>query len=136
MHDYWCIFSNAIKIINIQLLSNAEILRFTFKCLRFIQAFPYLFSTIVSNLSMYFYRGLILLYLSFIITFRCTHLLLIVVAAEKAHQNLLDGVEHFDKTQMKHTTTEEKNSLPAIEGCYRFIYRLARLCLKYLYFLF
>lgn len=39
-----------------------------------------------------------------------------VVAAEKAHQNLLEGVEHFDKTQMKHTTTEEKNSLPPIEG--------------------
>lgn len=39
-----------------------------------------------------------------------------VVAAEKAHQNLLDGVEHFDKSQMKHTTTEEKNSLPPIEG--------------------
>ncbi|KPJ05118.1 hypothetical protein RR46_03955 [Papilio xuthus] len=39
-----------------------------------------------------------------------------VVAAEKAHQNLLDGVEHFDKTQMKHTTTEEKNPLPPKEA--------------------
>lgn len=47
-----------------------------------------------------------------------------VVAAEKAHQNLLDGVEHFDKSQMKHTTTEEKNILPPIEGFY-----YAALCL-------
>lgn len=40
------------------------------------------------------------------------------MAAEKAHQNLLDGVEHFDKSQMKHATTEEKNPLPPIEGLY------------------
>lgn len=49
-----------------------------------------------------------------------------VVAAEKQHQNLLEGVEHFDKTQMKHTTTEEKNPLPPIEG----------FCLPALYFFF
>lgn len=52
----------------------------------------------------------------------CTICFASVVAAEKQHQNLLDGVEHFDKTQMKHTTTEEKNPLPPIEGLYlRFI---------------
>lgn len=42
----------------------------------------------------------------------------IVVAAEKAHQNLLDGVEQFDKTQMKHANTEEKNTLPPVEGLF------------------
>lgn len=40
----------------------------------------------------------------------------IVVAAEKQHQNLLNGVEHFDKTCMKHTETDEKNNLPPLEG--------------------
>lgn len=39
-----------------------------------------------------------------------------MVAAEKAHLNLINGVEHFDKSSMKHTTTEEKNQLPPIEG--------------------
>lgn len=39
-----------------------------------------------------------------------------VVAAEKIHQNLLSGVELFDKACMKRTETEEKNSLPPIEG--------------------
>lgn len=39
-----------------------------------------------------------------------------VVAAEKIHQSLLTGVEHFDKATMKHTTTEEKNPLPPVEG--------------------
>lgn len=48
----------------------------------------------------------------------CTICFIPVVAAEKAHQNLLDGVEQFDKSQMKHATTEEKNILPPIEGFY------------------
>lgn len=39
-----------------------------------------------------------------------------VVAAEKIHQNLLNGVEHFDKNSMKHAETSEKNTLPPIEG--------------------
>lgn len=38
------------------------------------------------------------------------------VAAEKAHISLINGVEHFDKTTMKHTETDEKNPLPPIEG--------------------
>lgn len=38
------------------------------------------------------------------------------VAAEKNHQNFLTGVEHFDKSSMKHTETTEKNALPPIEG--------------------
>jgi Thymosin beta-4 family len=38
------------------------------------------------------------------------------VAAEKAHISLINGVEHFDKTSMKHTETEEKNPLPPMEG--------------------
>lgn len=61
------------------------------------------------NLNAYFF-----IYLCFALH----DLLIPVVAAEKAHQNLLDGVEHFDKSQMKHATTEEKNILPPIEGFY------------------
>lgn len=38
------------------------------------------------------------------------------VAAEKAHNSLISGVEHFDKATMKHAETEEKNPLPPIEG--------------------
>lgn len=53
---------------------------------------------------------------AFIYVLPCTICFAPVVAAEKAHQNFLDGVEHFDKTQMKHATTEEKNSLPPKEG--------------------
>lgn len=41
-----------------------------------------------------------------------------VVAAEKNHQNFLTGVEHFDKSSMKHTETTEKNALPPIEGLF------------------
>lgn len=52
----------------------------------------------------------------------CTICFASVVAAEKQHQNLLDGVEHFDKSQMKHTTTEEKNPLPPIEGLFLLLY--------------
>jgi hypothetical protein len=32
------------------------------------------------------------------------------------HQNLLEGVEHFDKATMKPTQTQEKNPLPDPEG--------------------
>lgn len=39
-----------------------------------------------------------------------------VVLQEKTHQNLLNGLEHFDKTTMKHTTTAEKIILPDSEG--------------------
>lgn len=39
-----------------------------------------------------------------------------MVQQEKVHQNLLNGVEHFDKTTMKHATTTEKNTLPDPEG--------------------
>lgn len=38
------------------------------------------------------------------------------VAAEKAHNELISGVEHFDKAKMKHTETSEKNPLPPMEG--------------------
>lgn len=64
---------------------------------------------------------IIYLYLLFVLP--CTICFASVVAAEKQHQNLLDGVEHFDKSQMKHTTTEEKNPLPPIEGfCFAALY--------------
>lgn len=36
--------------------------------------------------------------------------------AEKAHNDLISGVEHFDKASMKHTETTEKNPLPPNEG--------------------
>lgn len=38
------------------------------------------------------------------------------VQAEKSHQQFINGVEHFDKTSMKHTETEEKNPLPDVNG--------------------
>lgn len=40
------------------------------------------------------------------------------MAAEKAHVDLISGVEHFDKAKMKHTETTEKNQLPPIEGLF------------------
>ena len=63
----------------------------------------------------------------------CTICFASVVAAEKQHQNLLDGVEHFDKTQMKHTTTEEKNPLPPIEGLFLLLYIILPICLYIFY---
>lgn len=41
---------------------------------------------------------------------------MIVVQQEKTHLNLINGVEHFDKTTMKRTTTAEKIILPDNEG--------------------
>ena len=38
------------------------------------------------------------------------------VQQEKTHQNLLTGVEHFDKDSMKNVTPEEKTHLPSPEG--------------------
>jgi Thymosin beta-4 family len=40
------------------------------------------------------------------------------VAAEKAHQSFLNGVEGFDKSSMNHAETTEKNPLPPMEGLY------------------
>lgn len=42
----------------------------------------------------------------------------LVVQQEKTHQNFLSGVEHFDKSTMKHTETSEKVVLPNTEGLY------------------
>lgn len=39
-----------------------------------------------------------------------------VVLQEKTHQNLLNGVEGFDKSSMKHATTAEKIVLPDVAG--------------------
>jgi len=39
-----------------------------------------------------------------------------VVRQEKVHQSLFNGVEHFDKTSMKHAETVEKNPLPDPAG--------------------
>lgn len=41
---------------------------------------------------------------------------MLVVLQEKNHLNLINGVEHFDKSTMKHATTEEKVILPDTEG--------------------
>lgn len=43
-------------------------------------------------------------------------LCMLAVQQERTHQNLLSGVEHFDKSSMKHATTTEKNVLPDSEG--------------------
>lgn len=40
----------------------------------------------------------------------------LVVQQERAHQSLLNGVEHFDKSSMKHAETQEKNPLPDPAG--------------------
>lgn len=40
----------------------------------------------------------------------------LVVVQEKIHQSIFEGVEHFDKTAMKHTETMVKNVLPDPEG--------------------
>lgn len=39
-----------------------------------------------------------------------------VVQQEKQQQNLLHGVESFDKSALKHTDTQEKGVLPDPEG--------------------
>lgn len=57
----------------------------------------------------------LLLFASFKRTFKFD-LCCLAVAAEKAHNSLINGVEHFDKATMKHAETEEKNPLPPIEG--------------------
>lgn len=47
-------------------------------------------------------------------------MLFIDVNAEKTHQNLLSGVEHFQKSTLKHAETQEKIILPDPAGrvCY------------------
>lgn len=42
------------------------------------------------------------------------------VAAEKTQQTLIAGIETFDPTSLKHTTTQEKNPLPDKDGKYTF----------------
>lgn len=42
------------------------------------------------------------------------------VAAEKTQQTLIAGIETFDPTSLKHTTTQEKNPLPDKDGEYIF----------------
>lgn len=56
------------------------------------------------------------------------HALLFTIAVmqEKVHQNLINGVEQFDKTSMKHTLTQEKNQLPDPQGICLFT-----LCFKF-----
>lgn len=38
------------------------------------------------------------------------------VASEKTQKALLEGVEAFDTSKLKHTETQEKNPLPDKEG--------------------
>lgn len=38
------------------------------------------------------------------------------VATEKTQKALLDGVEAFDPSKLKHTETQEKNPLPDKDG--------------------
>lgn len=38
------------------------------------------------------------------------------IEKEKTHQSIFQGVTGFDKSQMRHTETEEKVALPAKEG--------------------
>lgn len=39
-----------------------------------------------------------------------------VIIAEKIHDSILNGVEHFEKSSMHHVVTEEHNPLPTVEG--------------------
>lgn len=60
---------------------------------------------------------LIIITLLHVFLYVCKHVCItVVVHQEKVHQNLLDGVEHFDKATMKHAETQEKNPLPDPEG--------------------
>lgn len=59
-------------------------------------------------------------------------LISVAVQQEKTHQNLLNvlnGVEHFDKSSMKHTTTAEKVVLPDSKGRYAVLFREIMKCL-------
>lgn len=40
------------------------------------------------------------------------------VAAEKKEKAMIDSIETFDATKLKHTETQEKNPLPDKEGLY------------------
>lgn len=42
------------------------------------------------------------------------------VAAERAHVEFMNGVQHFDRRSMNHAETEEKNPLPPMEGLWIF----------------
>lgn len=46
----------------------------------------------------------------------CSVCLHAAVQQEKQHLNLIEGVEQFDKSTMKHTETQEKNPLPGTQG--------------------
>lgn len=59
----------------------------------------------------------------------CSKKIIKAVAAEKAHNDLISGVEHFDKATMKHTETEEKNALPPVEGLSAYSFGCAFECL-------
>jgi len=39
-----------------------------------------------------------------------------VIQTEKVQQNLLEGIESFDASKLKHTETQEKNPLPTKEA--------------------
>ena len=44
------------------------------------------------------------------------------IESEKSHQNLLQGVENYDKSSLKPAETLEKSVLPAKEGKFLFLY--------------
>jgi len=43
-------------------------------------------------------------------------LFLLDLQQEKTHENVVKGVEHFDKDSLKNVTPEEKTHLPSTEG--------------------
>ena len=40
----------------------------------------------------------------------------VVIIAEKIHDEILNGVTHFEKSAMHHVETAEHNPLPTVEG--------------------
>lgn len=48
------------------------------------------------------------------------------VATEKTHKALVEGVEAFDSSKLKHTETQEKNLLPDKDGNIFFILLLQK----------
>lgn len=59
-----------------------------------------------------------------VIYIACAIACYLVVQQEKLHQSIFDGVEHFNKTAMKHTETVVKMVLPDPEGTVIFKYHI------------
>jgi len=53
------------------------------------------------------------------------------VASEKSQKALLEGVEAFDASKLKHTETQEKNPLPDKDGKFFILYNNCHVALLF-----